>query len=363
MDMQVATSSPTAPPSAPTVLVVILNWNGLAHTLECLRSVRELAYPNLQVLVIDNGSRAEDAETLVREVGAECLIRNPTNLGFAGGVNIGLREVLARKADYAWLLNNDVVIPTDCLARLVRAAEGDERLGLASPVILDYTSTLAVQSVGTIIDVQRELRVPLRSLTDPRGDTWSGRLALWGTALLIKREVIERVGLMDERYFAYGEDIDYSVRTLAAGFTTLVVRNAAVYHKDGQALGGAVSPIREYLTTRNLFLFWTSHLRGWRRLTYPFRYLSWVLDRVVMAQQQDQGAMAEHMLSGAWDALRGHWGSWDGRGRLPRPLERIVRSCILNWHPYMWIRLLAGDIRGVAAEVRRRVLSRRGPLT
>jgi hypothetical protein len=345
---------------APRVVIVILNWNGLADTLACLESVGRQDYASLEVVVVDNGSRSPEADQLEASAPAARVIRSPTNVGYAAGCNIGMRYALARGADYVWLLNNDTLVEPDCLATLVAAGEADDRVGLLSPVVYAHGSSREIKFAGTIVDFGRQERIHLTSVDDMVQRNDAGHLALWGTALLIKRRVLERAGFLDERYFAYVEDTDYCIRAVRSGFMTRVVPGAVLYHKEGRSLGGLQSPIREYLLVRNWYLFWSTHLTGWRRWGFRRRYVAWVLARTVSAREQGNQALAEHSLSAGWDALRGHWGPWEQRGRLPEGLRRFLDRWVLGWHPYLWIRLLAGDLRGVSAEGLRRVLRLRG---
>jgi hypothetical protein len=179
---------------------------------------------------------------------------------------------------------------------------------------------------------------------------------VWGTALLLKRQVADVVGLLDERYFAYHEDIDYCLRALTAGFETLIVPEAGLYHKRGRSLGSERSPIKEYLQVRNWYLLRTTRLSGWQRWTYPGKYLAWVLNRVLNATQAQRDAAVDHALDGAWDALRGHWGSWETKGKMPRSLKAFLLKGLLAWHPYFSIMVIGGDLRGVWSHVMKRLL-------
>lgn len=341
----------------PKVWVVILNWNGLADTLECLRSLKRQGYKHTQVVVIDNGSQSREADEIEASNLADSVLRRSKNIGFAAGSNEGIRHALEQGADYVWLLNNDTRVEPDCLTTLVRTGEAEGRVGLLSPVIYDHASPHPVKFTGTIVDFDRQDRTHLTSTEDMARAAHADDLALWGTALLIKRRVVEQVGLLDERYFAYVEDMDYSIRAVNAGFATRVVRRAAVYHKEGRALGGLQSPAREYLMARNSYLFWRTHLRGRQRWGFRARYVSWVLDRALAAHLMPM--VADESLHGAWDALRGRWGSWEQSRAMPTALKAFVQRWVLGWHPYFWIRLLAGDVRGLSSEAVRRVFRRR----
>jgi len=146
----------------------------------------------------------------------------------------------------------------------------------------------------------------------------------------------------------------------SSGFATRLVRDASVYHKHGLALGGPTGVLREYLMIRNVYLFWTTYLRGWRRWRYRLRYPPWVLSRCLDAQLRGRADAEAYIASAGWDALRGHWGSWESRGRAPASLRAVARA-VLGWHPYFWAMLLAGDFRGLIAATRARILApRRG---
>jgi GT2 family glycosyltransferase len=341
----------------PKVGIVILNWNGLSDTLECLTSVRRLAYTNVDVIVVDNGSHGDDARQIEDCDVVSTVVRSPVNLGYAGGSNLGIRTALQRGADYVWLLNNDAIIEPDSLTKLVAFGERYTRIGLLSPVIYHYETPESVQLTGTRVDLERQTYRILRSIDEadigPRGEGF----ALAGTALLIKRKALECIGGFDERFFAYVEDTDYSTAAMAAGFDTALVREARVYHKYGRSLGGRESPERDYLFTRNMYLFWTKHLKGrLRRITLPVKYVAWVLEGVVDARNRGQHVSAAYISAGGWDALRGHWGSWENRGKPPRWVETALTRSILKWHPYFWIALLHGNWRRIAREALARLL-------
>lgn len=335
------------------VWVVVLNWNGLNDTLECLQSLRRHDYRETDVVVVDNGSKAAEADELERSGLASSVLRMQENVGFAAGANIGIRHALSHGAEYVWLLNNDTVVEPGCLSRLVQAAEHDPAIGLLSPVVYDYAQPQTITFAGTVIDFDRLERRHLKSIADASAENDRGRLALWGTALLIKREVVERIGILDERYFAYVEDMDYSMRAVKGGYKTKLVPDAAAYHKEGQSLGGVTSPLREYLLARNFYLFWSSHLMGRRRRLYRTRYVSWVLARALAAG--DNAVAACQNLNGAWDAFRGNWGSWERSRPMPAAVRKVVDRWVLRWHPNFWIRLLAGDVAGVMTEAWRRL--------
>jgi GT2 family glycosyltransferase len=344
------TSKPTRSSGEPKVFIIILNWNGLADTLECLTSLAGLHYPHCQAVVVDNGSETGQADAIESSYPSVRLIRNDKNLGYTGGNNVGIRHAMTQGADYIWLLNNDTVVTPDSLTELVAAGERYPRVGLLSPALYDYERPHEIQFAGTVIDVTRQSAATHKSLEEVPNVAPGGSLTLWGTALLVKRHVVTSIGYLNERYFAYHEDEDYCLRAVAAGFATRVESTAVVFHKSARSLGSGDSPIKEYLMVRNWYLLWMTHLRGWRRCIYPSRYMAWVLDRALNSKRAGRNLVAAHSLDGAWDALRGHFGPWDRRGAMPRVLRRFLLDGLLSWHPYLWIKLLGGEFFLVGRE-------------
>jgi len=339
----------------PQVWIVILNWNGRADTLECLESLERLRYPNFHVLVVDNGSLPGETERFGEASSRVSVLSLPKNRGFTGGSNAGIRFALEKGADYVWLLNNDTTVDPACLSALVDAAEDDPRVGALSPVIYDYAPPRGIQFCGTFLDRRTRRQRSPRSLEEARLAAKEGVLLLWGTALLLKRTLIDAIGLLDERYFAYHEDLDYSLRAIAAGFELRVVSEAAVLHKLAHSLGSTQSPIREYLVVRNWYLLWRSHRSLWPRYSYPRGFLVWALKRALEARESGRRPAASHVLDGIWDAFRGREGSWDQKGQMPGVVKRLILDGLLAWHPHVWIGMLeAGPLEVVRRSLRKR---------
>ncbi len=336
------TSRAASSPDTSMVFIVVLNWNGIADTLGCLASVKKLDYTSCQTVVVDNGS--DDGS--VARLRAECpdvpLIEHRTNLGFTGGANAGIRYALARGADYIWLLNNDTLVEPHSLSALLAAANSDEAIALVSPLIYDYPDTRSLQFRGVFADLACQGLIPAStSGTAPPDDPVGKPLLLWGTALFMRATAIRRVGYLDERYFAYHEDLDYSLRTLAAGFRTVVEPRAAVYHKTPSSVR-LESPFKAHLFTRNLLLFWSTHLDRLSRWTYRPKYLAWVIRQAAELRDAGNHAAADACLDGAWSALRGRYGPPTKALPMPRALRHVVSS-----HPYLCIWLLTGQFQRI----------------
>jgi len=291
----------------PRVTAIVLHWQSRTDTLACLACLRAQDYPATSVSVVDNA----DDLTLPAAAGV-ALHRPGRNLGYSGGNNLAIRAALADGADYVWLLNSDATAAPDTLARLVAAAEADPRIGLASPLIArdgGGCEFSGYEFAGALLDMAAG---SYRATEDAaEGADWQARhpdrFVLTGTALLLRRALIERIGLLDERFFAYWEDIDYAWRCLRAGFATRMVGEAAVRHatKPAAALD---RPQYRYLMARNELLFWRKHRPG----LAAARPVLWTLRRELRrAAAQRRTPTGEAILAGLWHGLRGRGGAPD----------------------------------------------------
>jgi GT2 family glycosyltransferase len=310
--------------SSPSVHVVVLNWNGLVDTLECLASLRAQDYAPLRVHVVDNGSAEEEALTIEREYPEVSVLRQGRNLGFCGGSNVGIVRALGAGADFVMLLNNDTIVPPGCVRSLVDAAVSLDDLGAASPVILHYPEADRVWFAGASWEGETAgFRINLSG--QPRGrlnerEPFESDYAC-GCCLLTPAAVLRRVGLLDERYFAYYEEADWASRLKAAGLRCYVVPAAALYHKVTRSTPGVVVA---YMMARNRLLWMSEHL-PWRKRAAPLAYLLretlWNVCNVAAGIYHGRPPLApahsRAMLLALRDFLRGKTGAW------PEPVERM----------------------------------------
>src|SRR5262249_3949023 len=159
---------------------------------------------------------------------------------------------------------NDTSLSPETLRVLVHRAEQDDRIGLVSPLIRDYDPPQDIQFAGAFADLRKHHFATVSA--DVFSRMKPSETVLWGTALLVKSRLIRSVGLLDELYFAYQEDIEYSIRSLEAGFVNVLVPQAIVYHKGAGSSGGVDTRFRHYLIMRNEHLVWHSRVRGAKRL-------------------------------------------------------------------------------------------------
>jgi GT2 family glycosyltransferase len=330
------------PPAAtqPHVYIVVLNWNGWQDTIECLESVFRLEYPGFTVIVCDNASSDGSMEKIQDWAGghirAACsspdlrrlvmppcpkpvafvaipasevaaptappdvrlvLIRTGANLGFAGGNNVGIRYALARgHRGYIWLLNNDTVIEPDSLSALVRMAQCDSMLGICGSLLRNYHAPHDVQTTGRTYRPwsgrTRAVREP-NNAENARGQGRPGYI-VEGASMLISGRFLEEVGLLEEGYFLYFEELDWMTRA-APAFHFGYAPSSVVYHKMGASVGSAIartsrSALSDFYQARNRLVFTKRH---YPRL-FPFVMAAVAmsaLQRVAIGKPKNAGAI------------------------------------------------------------------------
>jgi GT2 family glycosyltransferase len=292
----------------PKVYIIVLNWNNWRDTIECLESVYQSSYPNFQVICVDNDSRDDSIEKIkdwaagklvveskflafdtsnkaipvvmydreTAEQGGDfirgpkgwplcngippplILIASEANMGFAGGNNVGLRYVL-KKGDgsFIWILNNDTVVNKNALAEVVKVAGGDHGIGMIGSKLLRYDkpNTFQLAGGGRITPWLGNSK-PIASDQENNGD-WDEPFDpdyICGASLFIKEEVVETIGLMDERYFLYWEDVDWGLRAREKHYRLLYCPESIVYHKEG-GTAGRVTRATDYYWVRNGLFF------------------------------------------------------------------------------------------------------------
>jgi hypothetical protein len=247
---------------SPLVYIIVLTWNGKDDTIECLNSLQRLSYPNAHILLVDNASTDGTVQTVRSLFPHVDILVNATNLRFAGGNNVGINHALSHNAEYILLLNNDTIVEPDFLTHLVRAAANDETVGMAAPKIYYFDHPRVIWFAGGKIEWWKGWisHTGIREVDRGQYDAIQKVDYLTGCCMLVKRKVIEQIGLLDERYHIYGEDADWCIRAARAGYTLLYVPSAVVWHKLSVSAGGHLSWFKNWNKLK-------SHLRHW--LTIP----------------------------------------------------------------------------------------------
>lgn len=215
----------------PKVFVIILNYNGKKTLTDCLKSVFQMNYPDFEVVVVDNNSKDGSVEEAKSLFSRAHFIINEANLGFAAGNNVAIRFALEKGADYVWLINNDASVEKNTLSALIEEGEKKNSIGILSPLIL-HSETKNIWFGKGVIDWKqmKTLHVSPPTLLQPYASEY-----ICGCAMLIKKEVFKKIGLLDEKYFLYYEDADFSVRALKAGFELQIIPSVQVFHHEASS--------------------------------------------------------------------------------------------------------------------------------
>lgn len=241
----------------PLVSVIVVNYNQTALTLELLRSLQCLTYPNCEIIVVDNASPNNPTEAIRSRFPHVQVVRASRNLGFAGGHNLGMSIA---KGAYFLHLNNDTEIKpenADLIEQLLAPLQADARAGAVSPKIRYFDRPDTIQYAGfTPIHPLTGRGFSIGEGQQDKGqyDTLRPTASVHGAAMMVRREVAEKVGMMYEPFFLYYEELDWSARISAAGYRIYYQPAVVVYHK-ASATTGKDSPLKAFYLTRNRLLY------------------------------------------------------------------------------------------------------------
>lgn len=246
----------------PRVYTILLNWNNYEDTKTCLESLQQATYSNLRIVVVDNGSADGSGQRLRQEFPQHPFVFNEGNLGFSKGCNRGTRVALEDKdCAYVLLLNNDAVVPPNFLEQAIDNAEADSGIGLVGGKVLHSPESKVISYAGGHIDRLRG-QVVIRGFNEKDRGQYdeAGEVGfVTGAFMLIKREVLERVGLLPEEYFFGIEEWDYSLHVQQAGYKLYYVPEFVAYHK-GDGSHWNYDPRFNYVSYRSKLIFQEKYL-------------------------------------------------------------------------------------------------------
>ncbi len=278
----------------PSVVCIVLNWNGWQDTLECLSFLNQSSYGNLSIAIVDNGSTDDSAAKIRAAYPDILLLESERNLGFAGGYNIGLRHALKQRADYVWLLNNDTKPHPGALSALIGKASTDRRIGAVASVCYYMHRPEVVQAwAGAHVNLWIGYA---RNTTEPHRDDWFG--SLYGASLLVALSAIKQVGLLDEGFFVYWEETELCLRLRKAGWLLAAAPESRILHKVAASTGRDRILLARYFTASGLRIL---------RLHSPAPHLAMLLfltGRLVRRMLRLQLAESRSVWSGLLDYRR-----------------------------------------------------------
>ncbi|AKB46567.1 Rhamnosyl transferase [Methanosarcina sp. Kolksee] len=333
----------------PRVSIIILNWNGWRDTIECLESVYKINYPSYDVIVVDNNSKDDSIEKIKEYAKGNVkikskffnfdtmnkpikiiefsktdkafekkqdenvenyinklelvLLRNDDNYGFAEGNNIGIKYSLENlHPDYMLFLNNDTVVEEQFLKEMITWTETDEKIAAAGPTIYYYDEPEKISSAGSnmeykIINIPKKKRNKKIKLKHEYSQA-EAVSCVDGTALLVKKEVIEKVGAFDPDYFMYCEEEDWCFRMKKEGFKVLFVPKAKIWHKIATSSGGGFNSFLAYYKTRNKILFVRKNLSKYHMVTFIPSITGFILFHSMEAIYEKKYEVINAMIKG-----------------------------------------------------------------
>ena len=331
---------------SPPVAIIVLNWDGWADTVECLESVYQINYPNYQVVVVDNNSTDNSIQKIndyalgkleiksnffkydptdkpikIVEYNKEyhkkekfsahnkqlLVIKNEINYGFAEGNNIGIEFALKNlNPDYILLLNNDTIVDEDFLKPLVEAGEIDVDIGILGPKMYYYDNPNIIWCIGGKIDwkLARGLHIGINETDNGQYAEKMNFDYINGSAILIKKEVFENVGLLDKKFFLYFEETDLALRASKNNYKRVFVPKSKIWHKVSKSGGGIKKEIGLYYITRNRWIF----MKKWANksdfiIFVVIQILGAIIIPIILSIYYNNRKLLPAYYSGFWDGL------------------------------------------------------------
>lgn len=286
--------------------IITVNYNGRKDTERLIESLRNYLSIPYELIVVDNGSVKNEAASLQKKYPFLKTIRSEQNLGFAGGNNLGIRQAAG---DYLFFLNNDTFVQDDSISYLIDAMKQKPLLGGVSPKIIFADTEGGIQFAGyTLLS-----RITLRNRLIGYREQDSGQYNkprptpyLHGAAMFIRREAIEKAGMMPEIYFLYYEELDWSLQIRRRGYELEYNPSATIYHRESSTTGQN-SPLRMFYITRNRLLFARRNLNGCDRiLSIGYQVMIAGPKNLIQAIIKGRFASAKAIVRGCWAFFRMH---------------------------------------------------------
>lgn len=237
----------------PKVFIISVSWNDCQRLPLFIENFKKLKYKNFKFVMVDNNSKDETISYVSTQLTNSTIIRNLKNLGTAGGYNVGYKYALKHDCDYIWNLAIDVVIDPDCLDALIEVAESDKSIGIVGPITYYSHDKNRIESYGSIFEVRRYWkRENLRGILEPVSKPQIMDVGYTdGGSALIRRQVFEVSGLIDDKLFMYCEDSDLCLRAQKSGFRTVVTERAKVWHRHEELRGKMPTRFAIFYASRN----------------------------------------------------------------------------------------------------------------
>ena len=243
----------------PSVAIILVNWNSYDFSVNCINSLNKCNYTNFKIILVDNGSKDSSLDKLSSQFKDIHFIKNKSNLGFTGANNIGISKALKDNFDYVMLLNNDTLVKKDFLKHLIDRFKNDDKLGAIQPLICQMNNPDKIWNAGGKFLRLIGLPVVLGKGKKLTNNGLIKNYTDWisGCCIMLKSKIINDVGLLDNSFFAYFEDVDWSLRIKEAGYFLGIETKSIIYHyesgssKSKSNIEGNLDPMIHYYNFRN----------------------------------------------------------------------------------------------------------------
>jgi GT2 family glycosyltransferase len=284
------------------VSIITVNFNQSFITEQLLLSIAATnTYANIEIIVVDNGSKVNDLPMLQVKYPDVKFIRSDVNTGFAGGNNIGVKEATG---EYLFFVNNDTEFTVNLVQKLADDFDKHPEIGMISPKLRYFDTPVMIQYVGfTPMNYYTCRNNCIGQFETDKGqyDNIVGPVAYaHGAAMMVKREAISKAGLMAENFFLYYEEMDWCDRIKKAGYQIWIDTNALIYHKESVSVG-RVSGLKEYFMNRNRILFIRRNAPLYARFIFYIYFMCLVVPRnILMYNKKGYKGFTSLLLKAIW---------------------------------------------------------------
>ena len=281
------------------VSIITVNFNQPGVTEELLRSIPD-TYANLEVIVVDNGSKINYTPGWQSKYPSVIFIRSEVNLGFAGGNNLGIKAATGK---YLFFVNNDTEFTSQLVEKLARVLDLQSEVGIISPKIKYHFNKNLIQYAGyTSMNFYtgRNSCIGLKETDNGQYDHLNCQTAYChGAAMMVRRTAIEEAGVMSESFFLYYEELDWCEQIKRAGYKAWINTDAVIYHKESVSVGKK-SKLKTYFMNRNRILFIRRNAPLFKKIVFNFYFLLLVVPRNLLTYIKDKDY---HFISALLKAL------------------------------------------------------------
>ena len=273
--------------------IILVNYNGYKDTLECIDSIKENISNDYKIIVVDNKS-TDDSLNYLKKIKDIYLIESDKNGGFSYGNNLGIKYALDNDYQNIILLNNDTVVTKDCFDKMVDLSD-DKEIGIIGNKVL-YYDTDKIYSYGGSINLNRGTAILGYNQDNNKelNDQYVSFIS--GCCMLIKREVFDKIGLLNEDYFMYYEDVDFCLNA-SKYFKLKVINDSVIYHKVSASTGGEENPFAIKYNTRNRIIFMNKYCKK-AKLFFYFTRIIVLLKYRLKGKKENYEALKEGIKLG-----------------------------------------------------------------